>query len=246
VAWAGSCKLRNLQKIEDRSLPIPYVVYEAIYTPDKNPNFPSYTPPEIRLHFGARAQYELALTDHLQRQSSVECHLPVVSGACPSEVLVASVVPFDSEGAAAPTAPTAVGCAAIESASSQDSVRQARSGSATIPERFTFSNGSAALAAEDSAAAQAVAERLKADPTIQCVGIVGQISYGEPVSLAEARARMVKEQLISLGVDGSRLLTIAATTSVFGPGAKPQDADTKTQSVSLKVLLQSPVSASAP
>ena len=36
-AWSGSCKLHALTKVEDRDLPIPYVVYEADYTPEINP-----------------------------------------------------------------------------------------------------------------------------------------------------------------------------------------------------------------
>jgi outer membrane protein OmpA-like peptidoglycan-associated protein len=83
-----------------------------------------------------------------------------------------------------------------------------------------------------------VAKRLAADPSVECVGLVGQITNGEPPALAEQRARAVRGLLVSLGVDKSRLTTIAVTESVYGAAAKPQAAEANNRRVSLSVLLK--------
>lgn len=237
-SWAGSCKLRALTKVEDRDLPIPYVVYEAIYTPQQNAQYPQYTPAETRQRFGAPGQYEFALLDHLKAQSTVSCQSPVAQGSCVPEGLVANVVPFDPDHAAVAPPPHASGCAAIEAASEQDRLSQSRNSAVVIPERFVFSVDSAALSPEATTTANAVAKRLQADPSLECVGLVGQTSSGESASLSEARAHAVKELLVSLGVDRARLLTIAITASVFGPGSKPAEPKPDDRRVSLSVLLK--------
>jgi outer membrane protein OmpA-like peptidoglycan-associated protein len=237
-AWSGSCTLRSLTKVEDRELPIPYVVYEAIYAPQTSTTDPEYTPAEVRLRFGAPAQYEFALQDHLKAQSTVTCQSPVAQGSCVPEGLVTNVVPFDAEHATVAPPPHATGCAAIEAASEQDRLNQSRAATDVIPERFVFSADSSALPPEATSVASAVAKRMKDDPSLECVGLVGQIAPGESPSLAEARAHGVKELLISMGVERGRLLTIAVTSNVFGPGAKPLENESNTRRVSVSVLLK--------
>jgi outer membrane protein OmpA-like peptidoglycan-associated protein len=68
--------------------------------------------------------------------------------------------------------------------------------------------------------------------------VVGQTSPGEAISLAEARARAVKQLLVSLGVDGKRLLTIAANASLYGPNSKSSVPDAEIRRVTLSVLLK--------
>jgi outer membrane protein OmpA-like peptidoglycan-associated protein len=109
---------------------------------------------------------------------------------------------------------------------------------AQLPERFRFDADSASPMPDAQPVAASVAQRLKADASLECVAVVGQVAAGEPLALAEARARAIKQLLISLGVDGKRLQTITLTASVFGPGAKPAEADAADRRVSLKVLLQ--------
>lgn len=237
-AWSGSCRLRALTKVEDRELPMPYVVYEAIYTPQASAQYPQYTPSEVRLRFGAPGKFEFALQDHLKAQSTVSCQSPLAQGSCVPEGIVANVVPFDAEHAAVAPAPHATGCAAIEAASEQDRVNQSRNATVVMPERFAFDVDSSALSPQASTTASAVAKQLEADPTLECVGLVGQIAPGESASLAEARAHAVKELLVSLGVARGRLLTIAVTANVFGPGAKLQDTEPNQRRVSLSVLLK--------
>ncbi len=77
------------------------------------------------------------------------------------------------------------------------------------------------------------------DPSLECLGVIGQTTPGEPISLAEARARAVKQLLVSLGVDSRRLQTIAANASVSSAGLKAAPTiDPENRRVSLRVLLQ--------
>lgn len=218
---------------------MPYVVYEAIYTPETNADYPQFTPSEVRLRFGAAAIHELALVDHLKQQQMVACSSPITAGTCLPESVRADVVPFDTEKAAAASGPNIVGCAAIDAASEQDRLARTRTEATAIDERFTFGEASAALSPDATNTARDVAKRLSDDPGVECLGLVGQTTPGEPLSLAEARARAVKQLLVSLGVDSRRLLTIAANASVASTASKAQPAlDPDSRRVSLRVLLQ--------
>lgn len=237
-AWAGNCKLRDLRKVEERELPMPYVVYEAIYAPQASAQYPQFTPAEVRMRFGTPARSEFALLDHLKPQVLVACRAPATPGSCLAGDLVADVVPFDADHLAATDVPRTTGCAAIDSASEQDRLSKSRSEAAPISERFVFAEGSSALSPDATATASAVARRMAEEPGLECLGLVGQISPGESPSLAEARARSVKQLLISMGVESKRLQTIAATASVFGPGSKALAPEPDSRRVSLSVLLK--------
>jgi outer membrane protein OmpA-like peptidoglycan-associated protein len=221
---------------------MPYVVYEAIYTPQPSAADSHFTPADVHLRFGAPAGHELALVDHLKLQQVVPCHAAVAPVTCLPEGVIADVPPFDSEQAAAAAAPDIVGCAAIDSAGEQDRLTRTRVEGSAINERFTFGEGSSALSPDASNTARDVAKRMTDDPNLECLGLVGQTARGEPIPLAEARARAVKQLLISLGVDSRRLLTIAANASVSGAGTATQPAvDPESRRVALKVLLQTSV-----
>ncbi|HEX2671592.1 MAG TPA: hypothetical protein VHM25_12005 [Polyangiaceae bacterium] len=238
-AWAGQCKLRELTKVEERELPMPYVVYEAIYTPEANAEYPQFTPNDLRMRFGTPAMHELALVDHLKQQQLVSCRAPAAPVNCLPGEMTADVAPFDAEHAPPPAAPSIVGCAAIDAASEQERLARTRTESAPVSERFTFGLGTAALSPDATNTARDVAKRMAEDPGLECLGLVGQTTPGEPLSLAEARARAVKQLLVSLGVDSRRLLTIAANASVVSSGAKAQPAiDPESRRVSLRVMLQ--------
>jgi len=238
-AWVGQCKLRDVSKVEEREMPMPYVVYEAIYAPQANAEYPQFTPNEVRLRFGARAVHESSLVDHLKQQSLVACHAPVAPVTCLPGEVTASVVPFDAEHAPEPKGPNITGCAAIDAASEQDRLARTRVEGSTVDERFTFGEGSAALSPDATNTARDVAKRMADTPGLECLGLVGQTAPGEPLSLADARARAVKQLLVSLGVDSRRLLTIAANASVVSPGAKAQPTvDPESRRVSLRVMLQ--------
>jgi len=220
-------------------MPMPYVVYEAIYTPQTNDEYPQFTPSDVRLRFGAPARHEVALVDHLKRQEQVACRAPIAQSSCLPEQVTADVLPFDAEKASATDTPSIVGCAAIDAASEQDRLARTRTEGSPIAERFTFGEGSAAISPDATNTARDVAKRLSDEPNLECLGLVGQTAPGEALSLAEARARAVKQLLISLGVDSRRLLTIAANASVANSGSKSQPAiDPESRRVSLRVLLQ--------
>jgi outer membrane protein OmpA-like peptidoglycan-associated protein len=231
------CVLSTLTKVEEREMPLPWVVYEGVYTPQTNGQFPSVAPAEIRMRFGAPARQELALKTQLSAQAAVPCHAPMTPDSCVPGAVVADVQPFDPARAA--PAPHVTGCAAIDAASEQDRLNQSYAPSATVPERFQFSAGSATPGAGASATVNSIAKRLAADPTLECLAVVGQISSGEAVGLAEARARAIKALLEAAGVDKSRLVTIAVTARVYGPASNPLPADPEDRRVSLKVLLGS-------
>ncbi len=223
-------------------MPIPYVVYEAIYTPQANAEYPHFTPADARMRFSTPAVHEFALVDHLKPQRVVACHSAAEPVTCLPGTVTVDVLPFDPEQGPAAAAPSIVGCSAIDSASEQDRLARTQSEGSAISERFTFGEGSSSLSPDATNNARDVAKRMTDDPSLECLGVIGQTAPGEPISLAEARARAIKQLLISLGVDSRRLLTIAANASVFGAGSKTQPApDPESRRVSLKVLLQTSV-----
>jgi outer membrane protein OmpA-like peptidoglycan-associated protein len=237
-AWVGKCKLRALTKVEEREMPMPYVVYEAMYTPETNIDYPQFTPGDVALRFGAPAVHELELVDHLKRQAEVACRSAAAPTTCLPGEVSADVTPFDVEHAAAAAAPAVVGCAAIDAASEQDRLARTRIEGAKIDEHFTFGEGSAALSPDATNTARDIAKRMGDDPSVECVGLVGQTTPGEPISLAEGRAHAVKQLLVSLGVDSRRLLTIAANANVSASSKAPPTVDPESRRVSLRVLLQ--------
>ncbi len=220
---------------------MPYVVYEAIYAPQANAEYPQFTPADVRMRFGTPAVNEFALVDHLKPQQVVSCRSAAAPVTCLPEDVTADVLAFDPEKAAPAAVPSIVGCAAIDSPSEQDRLTRTRSEASPVSESFGFSSGSSALSPDASDSARQVAKRMAAEPNLECLGVVGQTAPGEAISLAEARARAVKQLLISLGVDSRRLLTIAATASVSGTGTKTAPAiesGKDSRRVSLRVLLQ--------
>jgi outer membrane protein OmpA-like peptidoglycan-associated protein len=191
------------------------------------------------LRFGTPAVHEFALLDHLKQQGLVSCHASAAPVSCLPGELSADVRPFDVEQAAPAAGPSIVGCAAIDAPSEQDRLARTRSEAGAFNERFTFGEGSSALSPDATDTARDVSQRMAKDPGLECLGLVGQTTPGEPISLAEARARAVKQLLISLGVDSRRLQTIAANASVSGAGSKAAPAiDPESRRVSLRILLQ--------
>ncbi|MES1176986.1 MAG: hypothetical protein ABUL62_21875 [Myxococcales bacterium] len=237
-AWVGKCTLADLRKVEEREMPIPWVVYEATYAPQANAEYPNFMPSEARMRFGVQAKDEYALLDHLKPQAVVSCRAASTPGSCLPRDLVADVVPFDADKVAAAPAAHVTGCAAIDAASEQDRLAKSRSEATAFAERFSFGEGSTALAPEATTDATAIAKRMADDPSLECVGLVGQASPGESPSLAEARARSVKRLLVSLGVDSTRLQAIGATASVYGAASASTVPAAELRRVSVSVLLK--------
>ena len=237
--WSGSCHLETLTKVRENALPLPSVVYEAIYRPQSKPGEPLL--PDVRREFVAVTRYEEALQAHVTSFPSVTCYVnPPTPGACHPGSIVVEVPDFDATHArenAEDSGPK--GCAQIDAASTQDKIRN-QGEAAPIPERFTFTDGSAELGADADTSAEAVAQRLRADPSIQCLGVVGQFVHGETLELAIERARAVRKRLIALGVEPERLVTFTLdrpTTHDVGAGTSGTES-LAARRVTLNVLLK--------
>jgi hypothetical protein len=239
--WTGSCRLSSISRLQEKEFPVPHVLMEAIYSPQQNPQHPSFTPGEARKYFKVLSNQELALRDHLERHREVQCHLvPPQSGICtPGEV--ALLLPeFDALGASAEqTLPKPAGCAQIESQETQEQARQVGSARSTIPEEIQFERGSAAPPPDTPSLVNQLAQRIRANPQLECVAVVGQVAPGETQGLADQRARAIKNMLLENGVDPARLMIITTTVPVFGAGSGPPPDDPEKRRVRLRVLLES-------
>lgn len=238
-AWEGFCTLRAVTKIREAELPAPHVVLEVLYAPQQNPNYPSFTPPEYREEIQLLAAHEQLARDHLERHGAVQCRLePPAPGSCTPGRMTLRITPFDPAQASTSTPTGPSGCAKIESQATQDQVQGQLQAAHTYPEEFRFEQGSSQLGSESSAAVQSLVAKLQAAPNVECIAVVGQTTVGESLQVANERARVVKDLLVSQGVDGSRLLTIAVTQAVYGTGSAPPPQDPNQRRVVLRVLLQ--------
>jgi outer membrane protein OmpA-like peptidoglycan-associated protein len=237
--YSGTCELQNMTKIQERSLPVPQVVYQSLWRPLPGQGGASMVPPDAQLEHHALAKHELVLVDFLQQHRQVPCfEREATQGSCHAGPLFVQLPEFDPNRVAATQAPAGpVGCARIEgSAEPPPDIGQA---SAAVGDEIRFAEGVAILDDRSRQIADQVALRLSADPGVDCVGVVGQVAPGESLGLAEERARAVRQYLVSRGVDPSRLTTITATERVFGAGARPGETDPKLRRVYLRVLLRS-------
>lgn len=238
--WEGECQLASVTKVEDKEFPVPHVVMEAVYRPIENPRFPTYTPGALAERTLVKAEFELPLYDYLEAHPRVACAAQApAGGACVAPKVIIALAPFNPQTAAsANPAPPVTGCAQIEATASQDAVRQGQSARTVVSQRVTFAESSSELPPDANALTGQVAELLRAQPSIECLGIVGQIASGESPALAEQRAKAVRDLLEAHGVPRTRLLIIGATAKVFGQGSRPGEADPADRRVSFSVLLE--------
>jgi outer membrane protein OmpA-like peptidoglycan-associated protein len=238
----------SINKVEDAEFPTPHVVLEAVYRPVANAAHPGYTPGALAQKTWAKAQHELALYDHLEGHPRVACHTqPPSTSACIAPSVSVSVPPFDAEAASrTAAAPPVTGCAQIEATSTQDKLQGGQSTKTFVNERIHFALNSAELPPDADALTGEVAQLLRAKPGIECLGVVGQISMGEPPALAEQRAKAVRDLLGAHGVELSRLLTIGVTSKVFGNGSRPEEGDPADRKVGFSVLLEQPAQPAQP
>ena len=241
--WAGTCQLTAINKVQEKEFPVPHVIMEAVYTPQRNAQYPSFTPPEAREHFKVLANQEQAVREHVQRQATVQCQLkPPPPGQCMPGTMHLAFQPFDAmaQGSVADTGPKAAGCAQIESQAAQDRMQsQVGSAATSIPEEFQFARGSAEPPADAAQLANQLAQRIRSNAKLECVAVVGQVAPGETQGLADQRARAIKNLLLENGVDPARLMIITTTVPVFGSGAAPPPDDPEKRRVRLRVLLES-------
>lgn len=238
--WEGECQLASVTKVEDAEFPIPHVVMEAVYRPVQNANYPGFTPGAISEKTMAKAQYELALYDYLEAHPRVPCRAEAPpNGACVSPKVALGLPPFDPQAAErTAAAPPVTGCAQIEATSTQDKLQGGQTTQTFVTQRIRFAENSAQLPPDADALTAEIAGVLRAKPSIECLGIVGQIAAGETPALAEQRAKAVRDLLGAHGIEVTRLLTIGATAKVFGNGSRPAEADPADRRVGFTVLLE--------
>jgi outer membrane protein OmpA-like peptidoglycan-associated protein len=239
-AWEGECQLASVTKVEDAEFPIPHVVMEAVYRPIANSQHPDFTPGALAERTMAKSQYELPLYDYLESHPRVACRTEAPqNGACVAAKIAIALPPFDPEAAAkASPAPAITGCAQIEATSTQDKLQGGQQTHTFVAQRIAFAENSAQLPPEADALAGEVAQLLKSNVNIECLGVVGQIASGEPPALAEQRAKNVRDLLGAHGISVTRLLTIGVTAKVFGAGSRPAEGEAKDRRVGFSVLLE--------
>jgi outer membrane protein OmpA-like peptidoglycan-associated protein len=239
-SWEGECQLASVTKVEDVEFPIPHVTMEAVYRPVQNAAHPEYTPGALAERTVVKSSAELALYDYIEAHPRVACHTEAPpNSACVAPKVAIALAPFDAEAAARTNAaPPITGCAQIEATSTQDKLQKGQQTQTFVSQRLAFPENSAQLPPDADGITGEVAQLLTSKPSIECLGIVGQIAMGEPPALAEERAKAVRDLLGAHGVALSRLLTIGVTAKVFGNGARPGEGDPADRRVGFSVLLE--------
>ncbi len=235
--WSGTCKLTSFVKVREAALPMPHSVFEAVYSPEPLAESPNYTPPDVRLEVKAASKYELALQEHMQRNQRIPCQQMIRDG-CSYNPVVAQFPEFDpfQAQATAPTGP--VGCEKIEAQGLGAQPEIGQGTTESFPERFLFQHNVSDADASMGSVAQAVAQRMSADPNIECIGVTGQSAGGESPALGQLRAAAIKRLLVQAGVPAEKMMTISASVAVATGGnevpvAKPED-----QRVTITVILR--------
>jgi outer membrane protein OmpA-like peptidoglycan-associated protein len=204
--WQGRCALVGVRtaRIIER-FPKSYVVIEATYEPQSTPG--QFAPPPFRKELITPAEYEQAYSDQLRQSPNVECAVleatqdpcgPKMSARVPE-----FVVPATPQVAQGP-----VGCAKLEHADPTPSP-------VSLPGPFQFEQNSASDDDAIRRLADDVAERIRADQRIECVAIKAKTAPGEPFTLANDRAQLVKRLLESRGIDRTRLTVFEATAPTY-------------------------------
>lgn len=236
--WSGTCHLQTVTKVREVELPLPSVVLEAIYRTEAagHGSFGS----DIRREFTALAKHEEALRQHVLSHPAPPCYVsPPPPGQCNPGALVVDVPEFDgttAEQVAEDAGPR--GCAQIDATSTQDRIRARATEAEAIAERFHFAESSAVLPEGAEQLADAIALRMKGEPSIQCVGVVGQYVRGETLEIAFTRARAVRQLLIERGVEPERLTAITLDRPVTGASGGVDPSSPTDRQVSLSVLLK--------
>lgn len=236
--WQGSCNLRSLNKVRESEFPHPTVVFEAIYMPVQDPGAPGNTPPDFREEFKVLANQEQQFRDYMmQSGGNVSCRVDSAgSGAC-SNVKVALALPPFNPTAEAAVAEQKKGCDQLDAVQDTPPPTGASPGGVQLPGEFFFEQNSIEVNQKLIEQANEVARIMKENPAVECVGIVGQSTYGESPSIAAERARTIKNFLLGGGVDEKRLIVFGANVRVYGTGQGIPEADPKERKVNLKVLI---------
>jgi outer membrane protein OmpA-like peptidoglycan-associated protein len=158
-------------------------------------------------------------------------------GACSNVKLMLALPPFLPTGTGdQAAAPQSSGCAKLESDPSGAAPPAPTQPSNFQPNEFFFEQNLSDVNQQLIGQVNAAASYLRANPGIECVGVVGQVTYGESPSLANQRAVTIKNLLLGAGIAEGRLTTFTATR-VYGSGGAIPETDPKERKVSLRVML---------
>jgi outer membrane protein OmpA-like peptidoglycan-associated protein len=224
-------------KVRQVEFPTPHGIYEVVYEPQASPSSPNFTPPALRDEIRVLSSQELELDGYFKQNQTATCQMAAPApGSCQPGKMAINLPPFQPTGAT--PAQEIHGCAQIESQATQDKLPELSKNATQMPEVILFAEASAQASPEAVQAATAVAQRMKATPTIECVAVVGSTSPGEQPGVAQERAKAVRQLLLGNGVDGARLTTITVTEAVYGGGTEAPPPDPKKRRVILRILLQ--------
>jgi outer membrane protein OmpA-like peptidoglycan-associated protein len=245
--WSGSCTLKSLNKTRQVEFPQPHSVFEALYTAVQDPNSPN-TPPDTREEFKILSKHELEWQDYMMKNGTVPCRVEQSGdGSCTDVKVALALPPFMPTGAGdVAAAPQQSGCAKLESGDPSGAPPPTPAQPSDFqPNEFFFEQNVADVNQALIQQVNSAASYLRANPNIECVGVVGQITHGESPTLANQRAVTIKNLLMGAGIEESRLTTFTATVRVYGSGGAVPDADPKERKVALRVML-GPAVAAAP
>ncbi|MEB2313643.1 MAG: hypothetical protein OZ921_14340 [Sorangiineae bacterium] len=241
--WSGACVLGSVSTIRvTERFPLTLVTLEAIWSPQPNPANPQFTPPELRQELRVIGTQELALRQHLAAHSPAQCRLVAPpAGVCePSKLVVALPEFTPPPESPAPAAAESAGCAELMSPGRAGAVSRpiqpSTLGASAFQETFLFDEGASAPSASVVAELQAAARLIAAHPELVCVSITGHISRGEPIPLADARARAARDVMVAAGVPAARLMAFGAGIPIYGAGAEAPPPDPQDRRVGLSVL----------
>jgi outer membrane protein OmpA-like peptidoglycan-associated protein len=236
------CKLGAVRTVRiTEAFPRSYVTIQAAYEPQPNTSSPALTPPEVRQVFRVPADQEDQLRDHLDKNALLPCSETDLSDETCSpgkvQIAVPQFVPSNTQVAVQSQGPKNCQLLDTEGVSQDKPLAPEQMQGIQLPRQLLFATGSAAVDAAVQPTLSQLAQTLSAHPELQCVALTGHVAAGESSLLAAQRARAVRDALLKLGVDGTRIVAFGGAVPLYGEQAKERQSDPKDQNVAVSVLL---------
>jgi outer membrane protein OmpA-like peptidoglycan-associated protein len=211
-SWQGKCRLTSVRTARTiERFPTSFVVLEATYEPQSTEG--TFSPPPFKRELTAPAASEADLTNHLKRYELIDCAVQQPAGDACAPAMVAQIPEFLA-AASGPTGP--VGCAKIE-----QSGNAPVPSTATLPGPFQFEAESSMSTPDIEKMADDAARLILQNPKYECIAVKGKTAPGEPFTLANDRAQLVRKLLEARGVDHTRITVFEATAPTYT--ANPND-----------------------
>lgn len=238
------CKLGAVRTVRiTEAFPRSYVTIQVAYEPQPNASTPSLTPAEVRRQFRIPADQEDAFRDHLDKYPLLRCSETDRSDeSCtpgPVQLAIPPFVPTQTQTQTATQSSGPKNCQLLDKQGVSNSKPLAPSQLKGIhlPTQLLFATNSSAIDAAVQPTLSQIASTLAAHPELQCVAITGHVAAGESSLLAAQRARSVRDALLKLGVDGTRLVAFGGAVPLYGEQQTQRQADPRDQNVKLSVIL---------